>query len=167
MAIKGPNWLWSIDGHAKLSKFGIDIYGCIDAYSRRIIWLYIGIGGHTQLCVARQFIEHVRLHEHIPKRVRADRGSETPIIGDFVYELTRNTMYKMGEITFEQADQFDVKECWLFGTSMKNQRIEAWWNSLQRGQLRPWVVSKKLVHSVRSLFMIGSFRLARENRLVL
>ncbi|RPA91220.1 hypothetical protein L873DRAFT_1871735 [Choiromyces venosus 120613-1] len=31
--VKGPNWVLSIDGHDKLSRFGFEIYGAIDAYS--------------------------------------------------------------------------------------------------------------------------------------
>src|SRR5436305_12038473 len=42
--VKGPNRVWSIDGHNKLTRFGIEIYGMIDAYSRFIIDCYVGIG---------------------------------------------------------------------------------------------------------------------------
>jgi hypothetical protein len=42
--VKGPNRVWSIDGHDKLTRFGIEIYGMIDAYSRFIIDCYVGIG---------------------------------------------------------------------------------------------------------------------------
>ena len=40
--IPGPNYLWSIDGHDKLPNYDIEIYGAIDAYSRRILWFYVG-----------------------------------------------------------------------------------------------------------------------------
>ena len=42
--VKGPNRLWSVDGHDKLSEFGFEIYGIIDGYSRFIINVYVGIG---------------------------------------------------------------------------------------------------------------------------
>jgi hypothetical protein len=29
--VPGPDWLWYRDGHDKLSRFGIKIYGCVDA----------------------------------------------------------------------------------------------------------------------------------------
>ena len=35
----GPNYVWYINGHDKLKPYGINIHGCIDGYSRRIIWL--------------------------------------------------------------------------------------------------------------------------------
>ena len=34
--VPGPNFVWSIDGHHKLSMYGIEIYAGIDAYSRYV-----------------------------------------------------------------------------------------------------------------------------------
>jgi transposase InsO family protein len=42
--VKGPNRVWSVDGHDKLSEFGFEIYGIIDGYSRFIINVYVGLG---------------------------------------------------------------------------------------------------------------------------
>jgi hypothetical protein len=33
----GPDWIWSINRHDKLSPFKIEIYAYIDAYLRNII----------------------------------------------------------------------------------------------------------------------------------
>ena len=32
--VPGVNYVWSVDGHHKLSEYGIEIYAGIDAYSR-------------------------------------------------------------------------------------------------------------------------------------
>jgi len=32
----GPNFVWSIDGHHKLSMYGIEIYAAIEAFSRYV-----------------------------------------------------------------------------------------------------------------------------------
>lgn len=32
--VPGPNFLWSVDGHHKMSMYGIEIYAAIDGYSR-------------------------------------------------------------------------------------------------------------------------------------
>jgi hypothetical protein len=40
--VPGLDWLWCFDGHDKLSRFGIEIYGCVDAYARKIIWFFVG-----------------------------------------------------------------------------------------------------------------------------
>ena len=42
--VKGPNRVWSVDGHDKLTEFGFEIYGIIDGYSRFIINVYVGLG---------------------------------------------------------------------------------------------------------------------------
>lgn len=40
---QGPNYLWHVDSYDKLKPFGICINGCIDGFSRHIIWLRAGI----------------------------------------------------------------------------------------------------------------------------
>ena len=41
--VPSPNYIWSINGHEKLSPFSFEIYITINAYSRCIIWIYMGI----------------------------------------------------------------------------------------------------------------------------
>ena len=38
---RGPNFLWHVDGYDKLKSFGFPIHGCIDGYSRKILWLNV------------------------------------------------------------------------------------------------------------------------------
>jgi hypothetical protein len=47
----GPDWIWLINGHDKLLLFGIEIYACINTYSRNIIWVYVGISNRTAYSV--------------------------------------------------------------------------------------------------------------------
>ena len=35
----GPIFCWHIDGYDKLKPYGFPIHGCIDGFSRRILWL--------------------------------------------------------------------------------------------------------------------------------
>jgi hypothetical protein len=48
-----PNFLWSVDGYDKFRNFGICIYGFIDAYSRKIVSLFVGLFNRTQVCVVK------------------------------------------------------------------------------------------------------------------
>ncbi|KAI7961460.1 hypothetical protein MJO28_001949 [Puccinia striiformis f. sp. tritici] len=41
--VEGRDFIWSADGHDRLKKFGLTIYGFIDAWSRKIL----GICVHT------------------------------------------------------------------------------------------------------------------------
>ena len=54
--IKGPNRVLSFDGHDKLSRFEFEIYEAIDAYSRYIVWCYIGIYNRTAVSVNKQYL---------------------------------------------------------------------------------------------------------------
>jgi hypothetical protein len=42
--------------HEKLSPFGFEIYAAIDAYSRCIIWIYVGVSGRVSLSIVQQFL---------------------------------------------------------------------------------------------------------------
>ena len=53
--VAGPNYVWSIDGHIKLRQYGIEIYGSIDAYSRYIPWIYVGVSVATAVSVAKMY----------------------------------------------------------------------------------------------------------------
>jgi hypothetical protein len=44
---EGPDDVWSIDGYDKLKRWGINVYGAIDGYSRRLLWVYTGITNRT------------------------------------------------------------------------------------------------------------------------
>jgi len=121
--VKGPNHVWSIDGHEKLSSFGFEIYGCIDAYSRYIIWCYVGHSNRTQISVSKQYLETVCAMGKFPKLIHSDMGRELALLC-------------VSHLFLRWTDKPDLsfhKAC-SFGTSTKNQRIEAWWNFLANGQ---------------------------------
>lgn len=51
--IPGPDFLWCCDGHDKFRNYGIEIYAGVDAYSRRIQWIYAGNSNRRQISVLR------------------------------------------------------------------------------------------------------------------
>ena len=72
--VKGPNRVFSIDGHDKLSRFGFEIYGAIDAYSRDIVWCYVGISNRTVVSVNKQYLRLIRHTLDMPKLICSDKG---------------------------------------------------------------------------------------------
>lgn len=40
-SVEGPNSLWHGDGYDKLKRYGFAIHGCIDGFSKRVIWLKV------------------------------------------------------------------------------------------------------------------------------
>jgi hypothetical protein len=125
--IKKLNRVWSIDGHDNLSRFGFEIYGCIDAYSQYIIWCYMGHSNRSQISVSKQYLETVCTMGKFPKRIRSDMGRELALL--FASHLSLRRTDK-SDLPFHKA--------YSFGTSIKNQRIEAWWNLLANGQTDNW-----------------------------
>lgn len=127
--VPGPNWLWSVDGHCKLETWGIQIYAGIDAYSRYIIWIYVGITARTGVSVKSQYLNVVEATGILPWIIRSDHGGETILMADAHYRLSKK---RSSEVTFPK--------CYYYGTSTSNQRIESWWGQLSKGKLLLWRV---------------------------
>jgi hypothetical protein len=71
-----PDWLWCCDGHDKFRNFGIEIYACADAYSRRIQWCYVGNSNRRVVSILRQVATTVRTYNRCPSFFRSDKGKE-------------------------------------------------------------------------------------------
>jgi len=125
--VKGPNRVWSIDGHDKLSRFGFEIYGCIDAYSRYIIWCYCGHSTRAAVSVNKQCLEAVEKTGVFPKTIRSDMGWEVVLVCNSQLKLRR-----------AEKPELPFQKIYSFGTSTRNQRIEAWWNQLAGSQTETW-----------------------------
>ena len=37
----GPNAVWHADGYDKLKPYGFPVHGCIDGWSRKLLWLVV------------------------------------------------------------------------------------------------------------------------------
>ncbi len=141
----GPNVLWSLDGYAKLSPYGFQVYACIDAYSRKIIWFYIGRSATTALSCMKQFLQVIKANGYRPFYTRCDGGSETPLWAAAQFLLassdpvTKTIRHPINtrEIVLTQGDRLD--SCHLFGTSTANVRIESWWRILTNGASERWI----------------------------
>jgi hypothetical protein len=64
------------------------------------------------------------------------------MIADAQYYLSKEGRRRTEDLTEEQAATLPLRDCYIFGTSTSNVRIEAWWNELQKRCLFPWRVSK-------------------------
>ena len=127
--VPGPNFIWSVDGYLKLAPYGIEIYAAIDAYSRYVIWIYVGISGRTAISVLRQYLDTIQTLSQHPRFIRSDHGGETVLMASAHHQL-------------QQIAEPDLQfqDCYMYGTSTTNQRIEAWWNQLSKGLLFRWRV---------------------------
>ncbi|EDO37933.1 predicted protein [Nematostella vectensis] len=73
---KGANFFWHLDGYDKLKPYGFCIHGCIDGYSRRIMWLEVGRTNNHSGVVASYFLDCVESVRGTARIVRRDMGTE-------------------------------------------------------------------------------------------
>jgi hypothetical protein len=130
--VPGPNWVWSSDGYDKLKPYGIEIYACIDAYSRFIVWCYTGHTNATAISIASQFISTIGGFSYLPHKIRIDKGRETPMLAQIHFELHRKQI-AMTTTDQQIIDAFAIRDCVIYGSGPKNQRQEAWWLQLAKG----------------------------------
>ena len=72
----GPNHIWHIDGHNKLKPFGFSVHGCIDGFSRRLIWLELGPTNKNPEVIAKYYLDAVLQTGGVPQKIRSDDGTE-------------------------------------------------------------------------------------------
>lgn len=106
--VGGPNHLWHLDGYHKLIKWGFVIHGCIDGFSRSIVFLRCS-NNNLSSTVLKNFGDAVA-NFGCPSRTRCDYGGENVLVADFM--ICARGSYR-GSI--------------LTGSSTRNQRIERLW----------------------------------------
>lgn len=124
----GPNSVWHIDGYDKLKPYGICIHGCIDGFSRNIIWIEAHTTNNNPKLVAGYFLQAVQTLRGCPQRIRADAGTENRHIEQMQIFLRSN-----------HPDQYAGQKSFIYGTSTTNQRIEWWWGLLRRQGVQHWI----------------------------
>ena len=124
----GPNFVWHIDGYDKLKPYGFCIHGAIDGFSRRIIWLQVGVTNNDPKVIMNYYIDAAADLKCIPCVVRSDHGTENVLVQDLHVGL-RSTF----------NDSFSGQKSFRKGKSSSNQRIERWWGVLRQQCVNFWM----------------------------
>ncbi|XP_053376118.1 uncharacterized protein LOC123543857 isoform X2 [Mercenaria mercenaria] len=126
---QGPNYVWHLDGYDKLSPYGIAIHGCIDGFSRKVIWLKAGVTNRRPEVVATYFLQSVENERGFPSRVRGDHGTENVAVCNI------------------QRQILGADKAFIYGKSTSNQRIERWWGYLRQCRSDFWIHKLKILES--------------------
>ncbi|PIK51443.1 hypothetical protein BSL78_11682 [Apostichopus japonicus] len=120
----GPNFIWHADGYDKLKPFGIGINGCIDGFSRKLIWCEAYKTNNDPTVIAGYFIEAVDRRGGFPFLIRTDMGTENRTMEQMQLFFHRNIPNSVG---------------FIYGTSTHNQRIEFFWGILRKECIQFWM----------------------------
>jgi len=130
LEVPGPNYMRCIDGHLKFREYGIGIYAMVDAYSRYVVAVFVGLSVTTGVSIVKRMVDVLESTGIRPEFFRSDRGTETTLLAN-------------AQLQFERYEDPDcsLSECFKYGGSKSNSRVEGWWNKMTEGQTMQWRVS--------------------------
>lgn len=127
-SVPGPNFLWHIDGFDKLKRYGFAIHGCVDGYSRKVMWLHVSTTNNKPQVIAYYYLQCLEEFNLIPSLIRSDRGTENTVI-DILH---------MGLRYYHEDEDAGCKS-FLKGKSTANERIEKFWKQLRQSTLNFYI----------------------------
>lgn len=119
--VPGPNYLWHADGHDKLKRFGFPIYGCIDGFSKKVLWIDVATSNNDPTIIAYFYLAAVKKFKLLPTLLRTDHGTECGLMEDIHMALRS-----------DHGDEHAGVKSFLRGKSTHNQRIESYWRQFRQ-----------------------------------
>lgn len=112
-SVQGPMHLWHVDSNHKLIKYNLVIHGCIDGFSRVVI--YLRCADNNRASTVFNIFTHAVEHTWgtVPYRIRTDGGGENIRISEYMEQQRPN-----------------VHRPCIAGRSVHNQRIERLWRDV-------------------------------------
>jgi hypothetical protein len=142
----GPNFLWCLDGHDKFSQYGIQIYAAVDAYSREIIWFYVGNSNRIAISVFNQYFNAVQAIGICPRFIPTDKGTETVLLADLHFSLFIEAALRE-QWSEQEYQSLRISDCFIYGPSTHNIRVEGLWHQQRFQCTGPWLDYLKTLQS--------------------
>ena len=76
----GPNFVWHVDGYDKLKPYGFPVHGCIDGYSRKVLWFKLCKTNNDPAVVGQHLLGAIEKYGGCPTLLRSDNGTENVIM---------------------------------------------------------------------------------------
>eukprot|EP00794_Sanderia_malayensis_P013103 gene13103-14447_t len=92
------------------STFPMDIYGCMDTCSRKMLWLLPWATNSDAMVVGKWHLEYLFATGAMPTFIRMDRGSETGTMAT-IHAYLHNKL----------NTNIDPADCMIYGPSTSNQ----------------------------------------------
>ena len=109
--------MFHIDGKDKQKRVGFAIHGCIDGFSRKLIWLFLSTTNNDPLVAANFYLKAITNLGRAPNTLRMDLGTENVYCEELQVFFTENS------------------NSFLYATSTRNQGKEAFWSQLKKSNL--------------------------------
>ena len=104
------NYAWHLDRYDKLKPWGFPIHGCIDSFSRRIMWLEVARSNNLPKYPAMYYVEAVKDLGGCPVEVVPDLGTENGLLASIQSYFPQDC------------------DAQRYIPSPHNQRIAGWWS---------------------------------------
>lgn len=128
----GPNAVWHGDGYDKLKPYGFAIHGCIDGWSRKVLWLFLTRSNNSPDNIASYYLETVDKFGGCPVELVTDLGTEN------------------GKMAAMQSFFCNNENSHRYVGSPRNQRIESYWSMYRKTRSSWWInFFKDLVDNAR------------------
>ena len=116
------------DRYDKLKPYGFSIHGCVEGFSRRIIWLEVQRSNKNPRVVTKYFLDSIKLARGCPVCVYTDPGAENGLV----------TAIKCC-LRAEGPDKYAGSLAHKYVTSTSNQRIECQWSHFRKQRSSWWI----------------------------
>ena len=62
-SVPGSDFLWHLDGWDKLKKYGFSVNGCVDGWSRFVVWLEVSTTNNKPEVIAHYYLNAIKQHD--------------------------------------------------------------------------------------------------------